>query len=76
MFLASRVLMNTIPRIPPMAPPMAWIPANNIMPLKAEAKKFGFMKKVPMMKPAMAVDMMDESSCSPQPFMLFCRTLS
>ena len=55
MFLASMDLINNIPRTPPMAPPAPWMPEKTKMPSKAEVRKLGFMKNMPIMMPAVAV---------------------
>lgn len=44
-----------------MRPPPPWMAAKTRTPPKALARNPGFMKKVPMMKPAIAVDATDNA---------------
>ena len=76
MFLASIAFISITPRRPPTAPPAPWMPEKTANPPNADARKLGFMKKVPMMMPATAVDATDANRSSPIPMLPLSRTFS
>lgn len=58
-----------------MRPPTAWSPAKKMTPPKAVARNVGFMKRVPMMRPATAEEAVDVATASIPPLALLARIL-
>jgi len=58
-----------------MRPPAAWSPAKKVTPPKDVARNVGFMKRVPMMRPATADEAVDVAIASIPPLALLARIL-
>lgn len=72
----SNPLTIMTPRIPPMKPPAPCNAEKKNKPPNAEARKFGFMKNVPMITPATIVETTDVIRSRLQPLRLFSSILS
>ena len=54
--LVFNPITNTMPKTPPTMPPAPWRAAKNIRPPNMRDRNKGFMKKLPMMRPAKMVE--------------------